>query len=83
MRFLILIILGYILYRLVKRLMAPRPRVERTEPGVAVDELVKDPACNTYVALGSAEKRVIKGKQYAFCSKACADRYEKEMKHQS
>ena len=65
---------------MVKRLVAPRPRVEKTAPGEAVDELVKDPACNTYVALGSAEKRVIGGKEYAFCSKACADRYEKEMK---
>jgi YHS domain-containing protein len=81
MRLLILILLGYILYRVVKRLMAPRPRVERTPPGMAVDELVKDPACNTYVALGSAEKRVIGGKEYAFCSKSCADRYEKEMKN--
>jgi YHS domain-containing protein len=82
MRLLILIILGYILYRMVKRLMAPKPKVKRTAPGEAVDELVKDPMCNTYVALGSAEKRVIRGKEYAFCSKACADRYEKEMKNQ-
>jgi len=82
LRFLILIIVGYILYRMVKRLMAPKPRVEKTAPGSAVDELVKDPVCNTYVALGSAEKRVIAGKEYAFCSKACADRYEKEMKNQ-
>ncbi len=80
MRFLILIILGFILYRMVKRVMAPKPRVEKTAPGEAVDELVKDPVCNTYVALGSAEKRVIGGKEYAFCSKACADRFEKEMK---
>jgi len=80
MRFLILIILGYILYRMVKRLMAPKHRVEKTAPGEAVDELVKDPVCNTYVALSSAEKRVIGGKEYAFCSKACADRFEKEMK---
>jgi YHS domain-containing protein len=82
MRLLILIILGYIFYRMVKRLMAPKPKVKRTAPGEAVDELVKDPMCNTYVALGSAEKRVIRGKEYAFCSKACADRYEKEMKDQ-
>jgi YHS domain-containing protein len=80
MRLLILIILGYILYRMVKRLMPPKPKVERTPPGAAVDELVKDPVCNIYVARGSAEKRVIGGKEYAFCSKACADRYEKEMK---
>jgi len=82
-RILILVILGYILYRMVKRMMAPRPGVEKTAPGAAVDELVKDPACNTYVALGSAEKRVIGGKEVAFCSKACADRYEKEMKNLS
>jgi YHS domain-containing protein len=80
MRLLILIILGYILYRIVKRLLVPKPRVERTPPGEAVDELVKDPMCNTYVALNSAEKRVIGGKEYAFCSKDCADRFEKEMK---
>jgi len=80
MRLLILIILGYIVYRIVKRLMAPKPRVEKTPPGEAVDELVKDPVCGTYVALSSAEKRVIGGKEYAFCSKACADRYQVEMK---
>ena len=80
MRLLILIILCYIVYRIVKRLMAPKARVEKTPPGEAVDELVKDPVCGTYVALSSAEKRVIGGKEYAFCSKACAERYEQEMK---
>ncbi len=46
----------------------------------AVDEMVQDPFCKTYIPLRSAQRKVIQGQEYFFCSKECADSFEKEMK---
>ena len=78
MRLLILVLLIYVLYRIVRKFLASGPKYEKTTPGREVDELVQDPFCKTYVPLREAEKRVIDGKEYFFCSRECADKYLKE-----
>ena len=81
MRILILIFLGYLLYRVVRRYLAAGKTVERDERGEgSIDEMVQDPVCKTYVLLREAEKRVIGGKTYYFCSRKCADEFEKQFK---
>jgi YHS domain-containing protein len=39
------------------------------------DELVKDPACQRYIALSRAMRREIEGHVFYFCSKECAERF--------
>ncbi len=76
MRLLILAFLAYLLYRVLKHFFGG-PKVRRPEPdGGAIDEMVQDPWCKTYIPLREAEKRVIRGQTYFFCSKACADKFE-------
>jgi uncharacterized protein len=77
MRLLIFILLGYLLYRTLRRFFNPRQTLSRNEDGGAIDEMVQDPVCGTYVPEREAEKRFIRGKTYYFCSKECADEYEK------
>jgi YHS domain-containing protein len=80
MRLLILVILLYLLYRVVKRFLGFGQKPLKSDQVGAVDELVQDPQCKTYVSPRDAERRVIEGKEFLFCSEQCADEFEKEMK---
>jgi len=80
MRLLIIVVLAFLLYRVLKRLIVPRQRMHMSNNMGAVDEMVQDPFCKTYIPLRSAQRKVIQGQEYFFCSKECADRFEKEMK---
>ena len=50
-----------------------RPTLPR--PRAAVDELVKDPVCQTYVVRSRAVTRSAAGVPHYFCSARCADQY--------
>jgi len=83
MRLLILALLVYILYRVLRLYMGPGRKpgeasMRKSEPGGVIDEMVRDPLCKTYIPLREAERRVIDGETYFFCSDQCADTFEKE-----
>jgi YHS domain-containing protein len=80
MRLLILIFLAYVAYRLVRKYLAPGQRTEPPAQGGSIDEMVQDPFCKTYIPRRTAYRRVMAGKEYFFCSEACADRFEREAK---
>jgi uncharacterized protein len=81
-KLLILIFLGYIAYRVVRKYLSPGARPEPGPPPEAgsVDEMVQDPSCLTYIPRRTAVRRMVKGKEYFFCSEACADRFEDRAK---
>ena len=81
MRILIFALLGYLLYRTVRRyLRADQRTLRRHESSEAIDEMVQDPVCKTYVPMREAEKRVIGGKTHYFCSEKCAKEFEEQMR---
>jgi len=84
MRLLILGILIYVVYRVLKALVLPEKpsvRSERQPPSAEVDDvMVKDPLCGTYFPARKAIKKVIKGETLYFCSKDCLDRYMEQVK---
>ena len=79
MRLLILAFLFYLLYRLLRGWIAPRQKFQKNNSSGAIDEMVQDPFCKTYVPKREAKRKVIKGKEYPFCSEECAERFEKEL----
>jgi len=88
MKFIILLILLYILYLLVKRFLADyfslssgssKSKRARPKPPIT-DELVKDPVCGTYVPKLEAITYGYKGKLYYFCCRECLERFRKEIK---
>ena len=82
LRLLILGILAYLLYRVVKRVFSPSAKIQRgTDRGV-IDEMVQDPLCKTYIPRRDSVKRIIEGEEHMFCSNQCADQYEAERKAQ-
>ena len=78
MRLLIFILLAYVLYRLVRGLFRSGEKLNKSENGGAIDEMVQDPCCKTYIPLRDAQRRIIEGREYFFCSKECADTCKKE-----
>jgi uncharacterized protein len=81
-KLLILIFLAFLLYRVVRKYI---PIDQETEQGAGdgpVDEMVQDPSCMTYIPRRSAQRKVVGGKEFFFCSKECAEKFEKEMRAQ-
>ncbi len=70
----------YILYRWLRRgaSPAPKPRTYAPPPGGAVEEMVQDPLCGTWVPLGQAVLLDTKREKHYFCSPECRDKYLKE-----
>ena len=81
MRFIIIVLVAYILYLFLKRLFASRKRQEhRQQPlpqrrTTGGEDLVEDPLCHTYVPLSDAYKASANGKIYYFCSQKCVDEF--------
>jgi len=79
MRFIILVIAIYVIYRILKGILgAGKDDRRRAVNGEAVEELVQDAYCKLYVPRRDSVKRVIGGQTHFFCSEECARRYELE-----
>ena len=75
-RFIILGLLGYLLYRTVKGVFGSNKEIDRSVDGGVIDEMVQDPFCKTYIPRRESIKRVIDGNEYHFCSDECASKFE-------
>ena len=79
MRVLILIVLVYLGYRVLKSLIAPSASTRRSQDtgavGMVDDVMVKDPLCETYFPKRDGVKAVINGETLYFCSEKCRDEY--------
>jgi YHS domain-containing protein len=80
-KFVILLIAFYLLYRLFRK---GSPKVGRKEDhgrfqkSVTGEELVEDPVCHTYIPVSSAIKLESKGKTLYFCSQKCLEKYKSD-----
>ena len=79
-KFIIYIVLAYLLYRVFKGLFSQSKGLEKGGSGGVIDEMVQDPICKTYIPRRDAQKRVIDGSEYFFCSNECASKFELENK---
>ncbi len=83
MRLIILIILAYVGYRLIKRFFAqpsiPKWRGAGDQTGID-DIMVKDPFCQVYFPQREGVRAVINGVEYHFCSKECRDKFIEQQK---
>lgn len=81
-RIILLAVLCYILYRLVKSLLLPPSQKFGKQAGqggkIITDEMVSDPYCNVYIPKQDAIKTKIAGKTLFFCSKECKKKYLEE-----
>jgi YHS domain-containing protein len=81
-RIIIIAVLIYLAYRLVKIVFQPTKRFKSQPGGKVIDEMVQDPLCKTYIPRNEAVKRQIRGQAYLFCSEECASKFEKQLEEQ-
>ena len=74
MRFLILLLIGYLVYRMVRGKAAPVIEKEST-----ATETFLDPVCGVYVSETDAVVGNLEGKRYHFCSIGCLHEFEKSL----
>ncbi len=72
MRFLILLLACYLVYRYVKGKAKPEIAKES-----AATETFQDPVCGVYVSEADAVVGNLQGKRYHFCSLGCLQQFEK------
>ncbi|MEJ2586967.1 MAG: YHS domain-containing protein [Deltaproteobacteria bacterium] len=85
LRLLIIVFLVYLLYRVVRRYLGTG-RMSRSQQddganGGPVDEMVQDPVCGTYIPRRDARRKIIGGREYFFCSRACEERFERDQEN--
>jgi len=78
-KFLILFVVGYLLYRAMKSWMFPDNRssknVSDKTAGQIDDVMIKDPYCEAYFPKRNAVHLNLNAKDLYFCSKECRDKY--------
>jgi len=78
-RFVVFIILIYLMYRIIKSIGQTKPvkneNYQFKASPVGVEDLIEDPVCHTYVPLSQAFRIEISGNDYYFCSKQCSEKY--------
>lgn len=84
LRWIILIIVGYLVYRFLRGFLAPPKLPKRNPPQEIQDEMVQDPVCKVY--LPKRQALVLSGpngKIHYFCSTQCREKFIKEKKRRS
>lgn len=81
-RLLIYIVLLYVIYSLVKRLLLSGPKEKRKKDHAGmISEMVQDPFCKTYIPKNEAYRAILGGNEMLFCSKECAEKYKEKLKY--
>jgi uncharacterized protein len=73
--FVLLIYLGYSLYRTLTRALPGGKGGDLQAKSRHGEEMVADPQCGTYLPRGDAVEKVLGGKRHFFCSEECRDAY--------
>jgi len=80
-RFIIGLVVGYLIYRLVKKTMLAYKQGQSASPqepeGRETEVLVQDPICGTFIPRQDALKAQKDGKDYFFCSEGCLKRFRR------
>ncbi len=73
--FFLLIAIGYGFLRIFLRQLQHGPKRSAPPPTRPGEEMVRDPACGTYLPASTAIADEVGGQRHYFCSAACRDAY--------
>lgn len=82
-RFVIICVLIYFVYKLVKWIILSPAIQSHDVPGrqssiAKGEDLVEDPYCHVYIPMSQGYKVLVDGQELYFCSKKCFERYISE-----
>ena len=80
MKILIWVLLGYLVYRLLRGKMAPK--IQKEPAGQVASETFQDPVCGVYISEAEAVVGNLEGKRYHFCSMDCLKQFEQQIQQQ-
>lgn len=80
MRFILWLLLAYIVFRIVRGFLAGRTKP--ATPEVTGTETFQDPVCGVYVTSDDAVIGRIEAKRIYFCSTACLETYRDQLDKQ-
>ncbi len=76
LRWIILFIVGYLIYRFLRRFLSSPQLPKKNPPQEIQDEMVQDPVCKVYLPKRQAVVfNDSKGEMHYFCSTLCRDKY--------
>jgi len=80
LRFLLLVWIGYLLYKVLWKGVIPRlfksKKKQRYQSPKAIEEMKKDPVCGTYLPENQAIKYRRNNTTYYFCSEECKQKFQ-------
>lgn len=79
-RLLIWLLMGYIGYRVIKALMAPKAPLPAS-PARDSEETAQDPVCGMFVAKADAIVGRLNGERHYFCSMDCLEKFREQLDH--
>jgi YHS domain-containing protein len=81
MKWIIILIVGYLLYRYIRKLLATPNGPKGKPPREIQDEMVEDPMCKVYLPKRQAlVEKGADGKMHYFCSPECRDKFIEQTK---
>ena len=80
-RLLIWLLLGYIGFRIIKTLTAPKKPLSSSSTQHAGEETVQDPICKMYLAKEDAIVGTLNGTRHYFCSMNCLEKFREQLDH--
>ncbi len=78
-RILIILVLLVLLYFLIRSAIRELRGGRHGEQVIDKNQMVQDPVCRVFVPKGSAVAEEIGGQTYYFCSRSCAQRFQKQL----
>jgi len=88
LRFFIVAVLFYLLYRMVRRIFLPagagktvKPLSGKADQPCRAEDLIEDPYCHTYVPISEAHRWERNGTPLYFCSLSCLEQYKRQEKN--
>jgi YHS domain-containing protein len=88
-KLLLFVLVCFVFYALLTSLLRPtqgrgrfsRGGADAANRSVSGEAMVKDPQCGTYLPVGDAIRKTVRGQECYFCSNECFEKYKATHKH--
>ncbi|WHZ17498.1 MAG: hypothetical protein OJF52_004350 [Nitrospira sp.] len=75
----LLILFYYLLRRAIREIGGGGGIVNSSGSRAKTNQMVQDPVCRVFIPRGEAVREEVGGQTYFFCSRVCADRFQKQL----
>jgi YHS domain-containing protein len=75
----LLVLLYYLLRRAIRKIKEDGGAVGVQEGAAPGNQMIQDPVCRVFIPRGDAVREEIGGQTYYFCSRSCANTFQKQL----